>query len=280
MSKTIYVVGSTSNLFSSLLPSFLQNKHKLFSTVRSESNPSRMINLETNGVKFIQSSDALEMLKNTSSDEARVLWLSTHDDPDTLSKLAEVSPTLAISSGAIMDFYRGLEKEENLNAYKKAKISVLRVPNVCALVPGFYIEDVEVPDWASKGLHGETTAKLFSKQGGTIDYSKMYSVTPKSFIVNVIDEWISNPQLFPVNVPIIACSDRQYRRWELRQRVNSLEGFQPFSSVEEDAISKAPSDSNDVYSTFYHVVNANGKRMVVTDDDVTAACTRATTFLK
>ncbi len=53
-----------------------------------------------------------------------------------------------------MDFYRGLEKEENLNTYKKTKLSVLRVPNVVSLVPGFYIEDVQVPDWASKGLHG------------------------------------------------------------------------------------------------------------------------------
>lgn len=280
MSKTIYIVGATSNLFSSLLPSFLQNKHKLFSTVRLETSESRIMNLEKNGVQFIQPGAALELLKNTPSNDARVLWLSTHDDTETLSRLSQVAPTLAISSGAIMDFYRGLEKEENLNAYKKAKLSVLRVSNVVALVPGFYLEDIAVPDWASKGLHGETTAKLFSKQGGAIDYSKMYSVTPKTFIVNVINEWIANPQSFPVNVPVIACSDRQYRRWELRQRVNSLEGFQPFSAADQETITKAPADPNDVYSPFEHCVNANGKRYVITDDDVTKACVNATTFLK
>lgn len=179
-----------------------------------------------------------------------------------------------------MDFYRGLEKEENLNAYKKAKLSVMRVPRVVSLVPGFYIEDVEVPDWASRGLHGDTTLKLFSKQGGSIDYSKCYSVTPKSFIVDVINEWVENPQLFPANVPVIACSDRQYRRWELRQRVNTLEGFQGFSDADNEAISKAPADSTNVYSTFEHAVNANGKRYAVTDDDVTAACVKASTYLK
>lgn len=277
MSKTIYVVGVTSNLFSSLLPSFIQNKHNLFATVRPSSNPTQLYQLQSNGVKFIDSNEALHLLKNT-SEESRVLWLSTHDDTETLTKLSQLAPTLAISSGAIMDFYRGLEKEENLNTYKKAKLSVFRVPNVVSLVPGFYIEDVQVPDWASKGLHGDTTAKLFTKPGGTCDYSKCYSVTPKSFIVNVINEWIANPRSFRVNVPVIVCSDRQYRRWELRQKVNTLEGFQTFSAADMEAVSKFPADPSNVYSSFDHAVNSEGKQYLVSDDDVTAACIKASTF--
>lgn len=263
----IYVAGGvTSNLFSALLPSFVESGHMIWATVREPDEKNREIHmlrvktLTDMGVKMITKEEGLKLPFDA------VLWLSTHDDFDFLAQLtAKEMPTCAISSGAIMDYYLGSETEEQLNEYKRSKLTLSRIPNIVTLIPGFYIEDIPTPQWASKGLHGKTTVNLFSNDPeASFDWNRMYSVTPKSTLVMIINEWLSHPETFPRNQPIIACTDRQYRRWELRQ----LSGLGVPANV------LAPQTDN-IYSKFPHAVKSDSTSIIITHDQIETACVNA-----
>lgn len=261
MSQIFIAGGVTSNLFSALLPSLIDAKHTLFATVRTETNPDRIRALSEHGIQFITKEESLNKMFDA------VLWMSTHDDIEYLTLLSERSPTLAISSAAIMDYYFGIESEEQLNAYKRSKLALSRVPEITTLIPGFYIEDVATPQWASRGLHGDTTKKLFAKKAdAAFDWNKSYSVTPKSLMVLVINRWLNLPHTFAHNEPIIVCSDRVYRRWELRaySRQPHFPGAQYLSPI-----------TDEIYSKFPHATYDDGTSIVVNDANVRHACAAA-----
>jgi len=200
----IYVAaGVISNLFSLILP--LLEGFQIFATIKPET-------MLGSGIRFISVENGLR----TRFD--RVLCFSTHDEPKLLEKYAYMSPTLAISSGEILDYYLGLQREEDLNPYQKSKLAICRVPGIFAFVPGFFIEDIETPFWASKGLHGKSNQIIFgpSVDAPEFDWNKAYSVTPKSMIQRAMISWIENPKNFAQSAPLIVCSDRQYYRHELR----------------------------------------------------------------
>jgi len=237
--------GVTSNLFASLLP-FLAG-YTIYAV-----KPRKEIPAYLNRVLFEDPQDI----------STPVLWLSTHDDTATLSMYrGYYKHVLAISSCSIMDYIRGIQSEDSLNAYQKSKLSVTKVPGLVTFFPGFYIEDMRgLPEGASKGLHGDSTVKIFSGEGTSgFDWNKNYSVTPKSYIVDACLQFIKEPSSFKENTPIIVCSDRAYRRWELAQ----------LAGVEVEEGDAAPTKEL-IYEKFDH-----GGLPLVTHEKVQKACIRA-----
>jgi hypothetical protein len=255
----IFIAGGvTSNLFSALLPSFIKAEHVISATVREATNPERVKVLSGYGVKFISKEESLKKMFNA------VLWMSTHEDVEYLTLLSRNTPTLIISSTAIMDYHLGKESEEQLNAYKRSKLALSRVPGVTTLIPGFYIEDVATPDWASRGLLGDTTDKLFAAQAdATFDWNKADSVTPKSFMISMINRWLDVPKRFFQNEPIIVCSDTVYRRWELRAfgHLKNIPNSQLLSPIE-----------GEIYYKFCHPTSDYAIPITVSHDMVRMAC--------
>lgn len=250
----IYVAaGVTSNLFASLISlKAVPEGVCVYATARATSDPAHVSALRNFGVQFVDNVEQVPDVK-------RILWLSTHDDVEVMTKLATIAPTLAISSGAIMDFLRGKQTEESLNGYQKSKLAVMRISGVTKFVPGFYLEDMPLPRWASKGLHGDTHQKLFGAQlPSDLDWSKCYSVTPKSYICAAIQRWImsdAQPGTF------IVSSDREYRRWELRALSDSF--------VPQNVIDASPAKLEPVYKDFEHILRP------LTDFAIEMACKRA-----
>ena len=248
--------------------SFIAAHHSIWATVREpeekncEVHSMRIRTLTKMGVKFITKEEGLKLQFDA------VLWLSTHDDFDFLAKLTSKKiPTCAISSGAVMGYHLGQETKEQLDAYKRSKLALERIPNIVTLIPGFYIEDIPTPQWASKGLHGKTTVNLFANEPDeTFDWNRMYSVTPKSTLVTIINEWLNHPQTFPQNQPVIACTDRQYRRWELRE----LSGLDVF--LGEILL---PTRTDDIYVKFPHATKADGTNITITAEEIKMACITA-----
>lgn len=214
--KIIYIpAGVTSSLFASLLPSLFS--YTLYATIRTDTDPQKIIELTKHDVLFTPRENSLK--------PDRILWFSTHDDVPYLTSQFPNTPILAINSGAILDIVMGRQDERTANEYQKSKLALYRADNICNIIPGFFIQDVKDPEWASKGLHADTTTKLFLEQGNDKSewWGKAYSVTPKSYIVRVILAWLASPESFPK--ASIVCSDRQYRRFELREKAGlSYEG--------------------------------------------------------
>lgn len=259
-SSSIYIpAGVTSSLFASLLPSL--SDYTIYATVRPESNPTVVEALVKHGVLFVP--------KDNNLHPDRILWLSTHDDVPYLSRYVEDKvPILAINSGAIMDILTGRQDEATANAYQKSKLALHRAEGIYNIIPGFFIQDLKDPEWASKGLHGDTTVKLFStEQDPNFDWGKAYSVTPKSYIVAVITNWLSEQiKAFPKTSMV--CSDRQYRRFELRQKVFKNE-------VITGKGTDLPILTDPIYKDFPHPPNPP-----LTEKYIDNACENASLILK
>lgn len=249
----IYIVaGVTSSLFASLLPT-IRGVYDVYATVRNESDPDRVAALRAAGIKFISTKEALGM------SFARILWLSTHDDVGLLVQFSS-TPTVAINSGAIMDILMGKQDESTANAYQRSKMALYRVPGVYSFICGFFIEDLPVPSWASRGLHGDTTAKLFARDADPrFDWNKAYSVTPKSYIVKALALWLEHPTEF--QRAVIVCSDRQYRRHELRA----------MAKLPSQIDGQAPPLMEPVYATFPHLPYG----LELTQESIEKACVEA-----
>lgn len=205
--------GITSSLFASLLPMLTQ--YKLYAPIRHESNPTKIQALKDANVVFVESFIDIHTISFD-----RILWLSTHHgDMVLLEKYATDSFTLAINSGAILDILSGKQDEATTNIYQKSKLALYNVPKLYNFIPGFFIQDIADPGWASKGLHGDTTAKLFSAiheyDGPDFDWMKAYAVTPKSHICSKILAWINEPLSFEKTT--IVSSEKAYTRKELRE---------------------------------------------------------------
>jgi hypothetical protein len=170
-----------------------------------------------------------------------------------------------------MDYFLGKQSEDSLNAYQRSKLAICRVPNVYAFIPGFYLEDIPTPPWASKGLHVDSTLKIFRADGHVtagpdFDWGRAYSVTPKTFIVTAIMAWLADNTIIPTNEPIIVCSDRVYSRHELR----SAAGL-PYP-LGGNGIEKVAS-AEPIYQKFHHVPG-----MSVSEKDVVISCRTAAAF--
>lgn len=275
MIRKLYVpAGVTSNLFASLLP-FLSD-YEIYGSVRPTSDQNRVQALKDAKVAIIPFENGLRYANQFD----RILWLSTHDDTKALKVFADNAPTVAISSGAIMDYFLGNQTEETLTSYQKSKLALARVPGLVTLIPGFYIEDTRVPQWASKGLHGKTNKKLFSKSlysGDDFNWAKIYSVTPKSFIVKALMEFLNHPETFPKNKPVIVSTDRQYRRYELRDLVG--DDKEPYSRKVLKVIEENPPKLQQIYRNFPHATDSSGKQLFVTEDMVKSAVNKAYSYL-
>lgn len=229
--QKIYVVaGVTSNLFSALITTVFAGHQGIYATVRQESLPAQVGALATLGVNFVTREEGLDLVK--SGRISRCLWLSKHDDPDLVRQIARLAPTLVINSAAIMDYVRGIATHESLNGYQKSKLAMYEISGVWTFVPGFFIEDVPTPAWASKGLHGDTTAKILAKdRDPAFDWSKAYSVTSKRKLAQAIARWVENPDAIHKNTPVIVCTDRTYSREELREH-NAKQIYSNFVHVD------------------------------------------------
>lgn len=176
-----------------------------------------------------------------------------------------------------MDYYLGKLSEEQLSAYARGKLQLAKI-GVTTFIPGFYLGDKKYicktanNDWASQGLHGETTKKLFAKTAeadGKFDWNKAYSVTPLSIMVQIINEWLQHPETFPVGVPVIVCSDRQYRRWELRN----------MAILATEIGGAQPPLTDKIYSQFPHALTGKGDQIIITDEIVESACIEAASIV-
>lgn len=209
---SIYIIsGVTSNLAASLVPVLQTSLQRVYAT---SSKPAASIPA---GVTLISHDEALARI----GDFSRALWLSPHDDVELVAKFATRLPTLVISSAAIMDV---LSEDAVRNPYQRSKLAMARVPGVYCFVPGFFIDDIAELHHAGRpaGLHGDTSRKLYARvKDETLDYTKRYSVTPKSFLVAAIagGVWATNHK---PNELIIVCSDREYTRQELRDMVEGV----------------------------------------------------------
>ena len=217
MSLSILVAsGATSCLFAALLTTIakqrLQSKFSFFAPTRKESNPQIVEALQKLGIVFLDE----EMLKQIKFE--RTLWLSTHTDTTILAQQAKLMPTLAINSAAILDILYGKQASGSASAYQKEKLDMYHVSLLYNFIPGFFIQDVERQPWQSKGLHGDTTEKIFAAPFVDVSldawWQKAYCVTPLSFATASIINWLFKPHMF--DKTMILCSRRPYRRFELR----------------------------------------------------------------
>ena len=239
--RTVYVAsGITSSLFNSLRP--LLNDVTIYATVREGS---KFVDPD---ILLVQSIYEIPNLPDCA------LWLSTHTDVAILSDLVSKIPTLFISSAGIMSYLKGQQTKESLNEYQRNKLAFLEVPNLTTLIPGFFIEDVGL----TKGLHYDTTKALFSEDFPAIDLSKAYSVTPKSFICSAIATFILKNS--PPKGTYICCSEREYRRWELRR----------FSGLEAELVGEAKLEPAYPQNNYF----------ALTEDDIIEACTKTRKLLE
>lgn len=252
MSLNVFVAsGITSSLFASILTTLQKEKlldqFVFFAPIRKESNQLIVEELQKHAIHFIA--------PDTNIKFDRTLWLSTHTDVDYLTKQAAVMPTLAINSGAILDILSGKQDAATANAYQKEKLALYNVPLLYNFVPGFFIQDVERQPWQSKGLHGDTTKKLFDHIF-TDDgwWQKTYAVTPMSYISAAVINWLSKPNTFDKTV--IMCSQRPFRRLDLRLVAGGLNIVPEFENLSLLPV-------------------ANEQPFAISTEDVIFACRRA-----
>lgn len=200
-----------------MVPQNLQ--YSLYATIRPQTSPERIAILRDQyGVTFLSSEEALQRQFD------RVLWFSTHEDIPLLRQLAVKYPTLSINSAAIMGIVAGRQNPAQASPYQQTKLAMFSVPGLYSFVPGLFIEDMPVLPWASRGAHHNRMRNVFgSNFDKDYEWAKLYSVTPKSYLVMCIREWIKTPNAIRRNSPVIVCSDRQYRLYELRR----MAGFLP-----------------------------------------------------
>ncbi|MBX9637203.1 MAG: hypothetical protein K2Q45_06600 [Nitrosomonas sp.] len=214
MSVSVFVAsGVTSSLFASLL--VLLNEKRMrkaftfYAPFRAESDKNRIDELEKEGVYFLR--------ENTGIGFHRTLWLSTHVDLEYLHAQSKTTPTLAINSAAILDI---IPEGKPTNNYQAAKMDLYKLPFVKNIISGFFIQDVHQFPWASKGLHGDTSNRVFS--GANVQenmredpwWQKSYCVTPISILCMAIIRWLEAPE--ELDKTTIICSATPFRRSDLR----------------------------------------------------------------
>lgn len=260
--------GVASSLFSSLLP-FLRyctnnpfSGNKITGIVRPTTDEGKLRHrkfLRQQGVKLIEMHEneniqrtlanwvhiygggvekQKEFKKNT-----RILWLSTHDDAKTLAYCASLAPTIAIGSGAMLDFLSGkidiTNADDGVVNYVQGKLRMALTPDVTTLVPGFFLEDDIRNPLCPTGLHLDTTEWLLEDVlEPDYNWGKGKYVTPKTFICEIIRMWIINPD--PYLGKWFHCgSSRTYQRWEIREGADL--------DVEDELKVKYPATPEEIY---------------------------------
>lgn len=218
--------GVTSSLFASLLPAFRYMDVKLIGVIRETNDPAKLKHqqyLTRMGVDLVKDIHHATWHINS---PVRYLWLSTQELPTDARELGQLSaqhPTLAIGSGAMLDFYKGhidlTTAPMPVVSYVQSKVRMALTKGVTTLLPGFFIEDDPSVPMTPSGLHRETSAKIRAIElDESYNWSKPKYVTPKTFIVKIIVKWCLNPT--PYLDKWYHCgSDRAYNRWELRHFV-------------------------------------------------------------
>jgi hypothetical protein len=202
----LYVAGgATSHLFLSCLPSIKLAYPTIYATVRNEDAARQLLD-----VQFIDYEEARSITFS------RVLWFSTQDDCSELEYWSRHCPTLAISSAAVLDVY--LYPEVQPSPYQLSKLKLHKLPDIWTFCPGFFINDTDDPS-LPPGLHGETNARLWSKTPADASewWNKAYAVSPKSIVIQTIQEWLANPSAFRCATSLVLCSDTIYTRRQLRR---------------------------------------------------------------
>lgn len=282
MTTKIFVVsGVTSSLFVSLLPYFRYSVSQIVGLVRHTDDISKLehiVYLRSCGVEIITQSnsicDDITIFFNTSSISPakhwRFLWLSTHDDAQTLRYCANMAPTLAIGSGIMIDYYNGkvdlTKAPKTVVEYIQGKLRMALTPNVTTLCPGFFLEDDPSTRKTPGGLHRESTLAIFSNELlPTFDWGKPKYVTPKSFLAECIMRWYINPT--PHLGKWYHCgSELAYHRWQLRQ----MSGFEIALSIKQ----AHQVDERGVYYNDYSNVTKQAFGIMLTEAQVKDACLR------
>jgi hypothetical protein len=209
LKKVFIASGITSSLFSSLIPFLRYSAKEVYGVVRDTEDAEKRKHLDYlryQGCNLVQISNGnslsktienfFKILNMTKSeiDNWRILWFSTHDDRETLDVCARIAPTLAIGSGAMIDFYLGSVPKSN--DYIDSKLRMALTPNVTTLCCGFFLEDDPNIPPSPSGLHRDTTLILTKCTNGIIAdpkwWSKGYYLTPKTFVCEAIVRWIAD----------------------------------------------------------------------------------------
>jgi hypothetical protein len=141
-------------------------------------------------------------------------------------------------------------------------------------VPVFYIDDEGYQTEHNRnGLHSDSTRIIFGNDNRdpsayfnknlSYDWGRAYCVTPKSFLRKAVCYWLDHQESIPKNEWIVVCSDRPYRRYELRSFAYEI------PQVSAKGLSE-PLIRDSVCDNFYHIPD-----LLLTDKDVQEACITA-----
>lgn len=202
LTKIFVASGFTSSLFANLIPFIRYSSKEVVGIVRPTTDQVKLKHqeyLKSEGFELCVSNDISSTVKNfffnrKDLDEWRILWFSTHDEPEALRECSRYAPTLAIGSGAMVDYY--LKIIPHSNDYIDGKVRMALTHGVTVLCFGFYLEDDPNIQLTPGGLHHETTRVLLGYNSAPEDYkwTKGYYLTPKTFACEAIVRWMANPQ--------------------------------------------------------------------------------------
>lgn len=244
LTRIFVASGFSSSLFSSLIP-FIQYSTKateVTGIVRPTDDPKKLKHQEfliKQGYKILKSTDIKGTVQKffaarNDTENWRILWFSTLDDAETLRACADIAPTLAIGSGALIDYYT--KTIPTSNPYIDGKLRMALTPGVTTLCCGFFLENNPYTPNTPSGLHRDTTRVLLGiDRCSETDpekiakwYAKAYFVTPKTLACETINRWIENPH-DKLNRWFHVGSTRTYSRAELAKLLGTTlpEGISP-----------------------------------------------------
>lgn len=289
----LYVAtGITSSLFAALLPHL--SGYNVVGSVRELTLPSDATEdqkqkydeqvahreyLEDRGVALVNYDGTSEGLGKSIDSQMtgkdrnqwRILWFSSHDDQANLLKCANYADTIAIGSGAMVDFYLGkidlTTTQPGVIAYIQSKLRMALTPGVTLFCPGFYVEDDATIPRTPGGLHHDTQDVLLKPECDVnFNWGKAKYITLKSELVRGILQWIANSSPY-LNKWYLVGTERPWQRWELREAM--------YKDVPQETKDKFPTATDNVYAEWVERANNDGLQFAADDDTVKAGCKRA-----
>lgn len=277
--------GVTSSLFATIFAHFLGGSVKeLVACVRVTDDKKKIEyrkSLMEQGVTLLEyKSELPETIQNFFQDVGspqknwRILWFSTHDDAKTLAYCAHIAPTLAIGSGAMLDFYTGKIDLAKIDSgtlkYLQGKLRMALTSGVTVLLPGFFLEDNDKVPKTPGGLHHNTT-KILIQQAFEKDFKwgKAKYVTPKTMIANIVKKWLIAPESY-LDKWYHVGSTKAWQRWELRDHMPEFN-----DDVSKQIKEDNPASTKRVYLEYANnTVDAFGDIGLCDDEYVFEACKR------
>jgi hypothetical protein len=112
-----------------------------------------------------------------------VFYLSSNFNHDILKVITnECLGNVCVFGAAVIYSEDENVKETTYYQEKRATMNFLKGRKAIFVVPGFFLQNIHVPEYTPKGLHSETFAKLLKRDDKLS--SKYYNVTPLSTLVN------------------------------------------------------------------------------------------------